>query len=214
MSQVSERLRGNSRWFIQLCSYAGHIVGVCRGDSNYKFAFLVLTNITVSASVWLNGRSARSALCLLSFLFANRQRKVVLRAGQTDHTHATVSPVYLWIRRIRIATLARDQTVFLYGMCVSSLDLGAVRKRVVQAGQRFNLGSLRVFGSQSFPSVRITVVDFAAKFIRSETRSVFLARRSRAHIRSVILVSRRFTILYWFIAQLRQRSACSPCLRR
>lgn len=127
----------------------------------------------MSASVRLNGRSARSALCLLSFLFANRRRKVVLRVGQTDHTHATVSPVYLWICRIRIAALTRDRTVFLHGMCVSSLDLGAVRKHVVQAGQRFNLGSLRVFGSQSFPSLGITVGDFAAKFIRSETRGVY-----------------------------------------
>jgi len=118
---------------------------------------------------------------------------------QTDHTHATVSPVYLWIRCVRIAAPTRDRTVFLHGMCVSSLDLGAVRKRVAQAGQRFNLGSLRVFGNQSSPPIGVIVGDFAAKFIRPETRSVFLV----SHRDSICRPSGMLKSLRYFIDLLR-----------
>jgi len=137
---------------------------------------------------------------LYSFFLVCQSRKVVFGTWQTNHhTHATVPPVYLWIQCIRIAALTRYQTVFLYEMCAFSLNSGAVRKHVAQAGQRFNLGSLWMFGSQSSSSIEIIIRDFAVKFIRTETKAYFW-RDGLTRKRSVILTKCYKSL--WFIAQL------------
>lgn len=144
-------------------------VGVCRGDTNYKFVSLVPANITVNASVRLNGGWVWSILRLLSFLYANRQRKVVLRAP-TDwpHPRNSTSGLFMNPPRAYRCTGSRSNGILARDMLSFVRFGGGTKARVAQAGQRFNLGSLRVFGSQSSPSIGIIVVDLAAKLISSE----------------------------------------------
>lgn len=112
----------------------------------------------------------RSVQLVSSFLFTNHQsiRSFSELVGVTTPTQQYLRFIYDFTCSLRTyrCTGSQSNGILARDVHVSSLDSGAERKRAPQAGQRFNLGLLRVFRSQSFSSIEIN--DFTVgNFIRS-----------------------------------------------
>lgn len=139
-----------------------------------------------------------------SFLFANHQgvRSFSELAGVTTPTQQYLRFIYdsTCSPRMFRCTGSRSNGILARDVHVSSLDSGAERKRAPQAGQRFNLGLLRVFRSQSFSSIEIndfTVGNFYSRSIEVRIGSIFLALHTLLRaIRSIVLYKFATLLIY------------------